>query len=223
MQLPATRKSKVRLPPIKRTARKTPPPRAARKTPLKSTAETTAENGQNAQSACQDAAYAQSANPGQNADTQYAGTILGMPGVGAYPTRRPLASPTGVLWSGGYGAPYGQYGNRPYNGYYHTPLCPRSTVAAGVRDSHTAVRTVQHPQGQGYGVPYGQPPVNPLLSKMPQTEQILPLPQRTDRNLKKRMSKGLIAFICVACCVTVGVVGLSIGIIAGKALGEDRL
>ena len=34
------------------------------------------------------------------------------------------------------------------------------------------------------------------------------------------MSKGLIAFICVACCVAVGVVGLSIGIIAGKALGK---
>ena len=34
------------------------------------------------------------------------------------------------------------------------------------------------------------------------------------------MSKGLIAFICVACCVAVGVIGLSIGIIAGKALGK---
>ena len=59
-----------------------------------------------------------------------------------------------------------------------------STVAAGVRDSHTAVRTVSIRRVRDTVYHTVSLPLIPII-KMPQTEQILPLPQRTDRNLKK--------------------------------------
>lgn len=196
---------------------------------IESTAESTAENGQNAQSDCQDAAYAQSANPGgQNADTQYAGTqgasAQGMPGgsapYGQY-TPPPPRQPYGVPPYGqGYGAPYGQYGNRPYNGYYHTPPVPPVYGCGRGQGQPYGGQNGQHPQGQGYGVPYGQPPVNPYYQNAANGANSSASAKNGQKPQKKRMSKGLIAFICVACCVAVGVVGLSIGIIAGKALGK---
>ena len=191
--------------------------------------ESTAENGQNAQSACQDAAYAQSANlGGQNADTQYAGaqgaSAQGMPGgsapYGQY-TPPPPRQPYGVPPYGqGYGAPYGQYGNRPYNGYYHTPPVPPVYGCGRGQGQPYGGQNGQHPQGQGYGVPYGQPPVNPYYQNAANGANSSASAKNGQKPQKKRMSKGLIAFICVACCVAVGVVGLSIGIIAGKALGK---
>lgn len=191
--------------------------------------ESTAENGQNAQSDCQDAAYAQSANPGgQNADTQYAGaqgaSAQGMPGgsapYGQY-TPPPPRQPYGVPPYGqGYGAPYGQYGNRPYNGYYHTPPVPPVYGCSRGQGQPYGGQNGQHPQGQGYGVPYGQPPVNPYYQNAANGANSSASAKNGQKPQKKRMSKGLIAFICVACCVAVGVVGLSIGIIAGKALGK---
>ena len=191
--------------------------------------ETTAENGQNAQSACQDAAYAQSANlGGQNADTQYAGaqgaSAQGMPGgsapYGQY-TPPPPRQPYGVPPYGqGYGAPYGQYGNRPYNGYYHTPPVPPVYGCGRGQGQPYGGQNGQHPQGQGYGVPYGQPPVNPYYQNAANGANSSASAKNGQKPQKKRMSKGLIAFICVACCVAVGVIGLSIGIIAGKALGK---
>lgn len=191
--------------------------------------ESTAEDGQNAQSACQDAAYAQSANPGgQNADTQYAGaqgaSAQGMPGgsapYGQY-TPPPPRQPYGVPPYGqGYGAPYGQYGNRPYNGYYHIPPVPPVYGCGRGQGQPYGGRNGQHPQGQGYGVPYGQPPVNPYYQNAANGANSSASAKNGQKPQKKRMSKGLVAFICVACCVAVGVIGLSIGIIAGKALGK---
>lgn len=191
--------------------------------------ESTAEDGQNAQSACQDAAYAQSANPGgQNADTQYAGaqgaSAQGMPGgsapYGQY-TPPPPRQPYGVPPYGqGYGAPYGQYGNRPYNGYYHIPPVPPVYGCGRGQGQPYGGRNGQHPQGQGYGVPYGQPPVNPYYQNAANGANSSASAKNGQKPQKKRMNKGLVAFICVACCVAVGVIGLSIGIIAGKALGK---
>lgn len=202
---------------------------AATESGTENSVETTAENGQNAQSACQDAAYAQSANPGgQNADTQYAGaqgaSAQGMPGgsapYGQY-TPPPPRQPYGVPPYGqGYGAPYGQYGNRPYNGYYHTPPVPPVYGCGRGQGQPYGGQNGQHPQGQGYGVPYGQPPVNPYYQNAANGANSSASAKNGQKPQKKRMSKGLIAFICVACCVAVGVVGLSIGIIAGKALGK---
>lgn len=191
--------------------------------------ESTAEDGQNAQSACQDAAYAQSANlGGQNADAQYAGaqgaSAQGMPGgsapYGQY-TPPPPRQPYGVPPYGqGYGAPYGQYGNRPYNGYYHIPPVPPVYGCGRGQGQPYGGQNGQHPQGQGYGVPYGQPPVNPYYQNAANGANSSASAKNGQKPQKKRMSKGLIAFICVACCVAVGVIGLSIGIIAGKALGK---
>ena len=202
---------------------------AATESGTESSVESTAENGQNAQSACQDAAYAQSANPGgQNADTQYAGaqgaSAQGMPGgsapYGQY-TPPPPRQPYGVPPYGqGYGAPYGQYGNRPYNVYYHTPPVPPVYGCGRGQGQPYGGQNGQHPQGQGYGVPYGQPPVNPYYQNAANGANSSASAKNGQKPQKKRMSKGLIAFICVACCVAVGVVGLSIGIIAGKALGK---
>lgn len=202
---------------------------AATESGTENSIETTAENGQNAQSACQDAAYAQSANPGgQNADTQYAGaqgaSAQGMPGgtapYGQY-TPPPPRQPYGVPPYGqGYGAPYGQYGNRPYNGYYHTPPVPPVYGCGRGQGQPYGGQNGQHPQGQGYGVPYGQPPVNPYYQNAANGANSSASAKNGQKPQKKRMSKGLIAFICVACCVAVGVIGLSIGIIAGKALGK---
>lgn len=110
----------------------------------------------------------------------------------------------------GCGAPYGQYYNRPYNGYYHSaPVPPPYGYGQGY--GHPGQ---QGGQGYGYVPPYGQQPYNP--SANPANH---PAPSGK-KPPKKRMSKGLIAFICVACCVAVGVIGLSIGIIAGKAMGK---
>lgn len=202
---------------------------AATENGAENSVESTAENGQNAQSDCQDAAYAQSANPGgQNADTQYAGaqgaSAQGMPGgsapYGQY-TPPPPRQPYGVPPYGqGYGAPYGQYGNRPYNGYYHTPPVPPVYGCGRGQGQPYGGQNGQHPQGQGYGVPYGQPPVNPYYQNAANGANSSASAKNGQKPQKKRMSKGLIAFICVACCVAVGVVGLSIGIIAGKALGK---
>lgn len=202
---------------------------AATESGTENSIESTAENGQNAQSACQDAAYAQSANPGgQNADTQYAGaqgaSAQGMPGgsapYGQY-TPPPPRQPYGVPPYGqGYGAPYGQYGNRPYNGYYHTPPVPPVYGCGRGQGQPYGGQNGQHPQGQGYGVPYGQPPVNPYYQNAANGANSSASAKNRQKPQKKRMSKGLIAFICVACCVAVGVIGLSIGIIAGKALGK---
>lgn len=202
---------------------------AATESGTENSIESTAENGQNAQSACQDAAYAQSANPGgQNADTQYAGaqggSAQGMPGgsapYGQY-TPPPPRQPYGVPPYGqGYGAPYGQYGNRPYNGYYHTPPVPPVYGCGRGQGQPYGGQNGQHPQGQGYGVPYGQPPVNPYYQNAANGANSSASAKNGQKPQKKRMSKGLIAFICVACCVAVGVIGLSIGIIAGKALGK---
>ena len=202
---------------------------AATESGTENSIESTAENGQNAQSACQDAAYAQSANlGGQNADTQYAGaqggSAQGMPGgsapYGQY-TPPPPRQPYGVPPYGqGYGAPYGQYGNRPYNGYYHTPPVPPVYGCGRGQGQPYGGQNGQHPQGQGYGVPYGQPPVNPYYQNAANGANSSASAKNGQKPQKKRMSKGLIAFICVACCVAVGVVGLSIGIIAGKALGK---
>ncbi len=109
-----------------------------------------------------------------------------------------------------YGVPYGQYYNRPYNGYYHSaPVPPPYGYGPGY--GHPGQ---QGGQGYGYVPPYGQHPYNP--SANPANH---PAPSGK-KPPKKRMSKGLIAFICVACCVAVGVIGLSIGIIAGKAMGK---
>lgn len=201
---------------------------------IESTADTTAENGQNAQSACQDAAYAQSANPdGQNAgaqgaDTQYAGaqggSAQGMPGgsapYGQYtppPPRQPYGAPP---YGQGYGAPYGQYGNRPYNGYYHIPPVPPVYGCGRGQGQPYGGQNGQHPQGQGYGVPYGHPPVNPYYQNAANGANSSVSAKDGQKPQKKRMSKGLIAFICVACCVAVGVIGLSVGILAGKAMGK---
>lgn len=202
---------------------------AATENGAENSVESTAENGQNAQSDCQDAAYAQSANPGgQNADTQYAGaqgaSAQGMPGgsapYGQY-TPPPPRQPYGVPPYGqGYGAPYGQYGNRPYNGYYHTPPVPPVYGCGRGQGQPYGGQNGQHPQGQGYGVPYGQPPVNPYYQNAANGANSSASAKNGQKPQKKRMSKGLIAFICVACCVAVGVIGLSIGIIAGKALGK---
>lgn len=202
---------------------------AATESGTENSIESTAENGQNAQSACQDAAYAQSANlGGQNADTQYAGaqgaSAQGMPGgsapYGQY-TPPPPRQPYGVPPYGqGYGAPYGQYGNRPYNGYYHTPPVPPVYGCGRGQGQPYGGQNGQHPQGQGYGVPYGQPPVNPYYQNAANGANSSASAKNGQKPQKKRMSKGLIAFICVACCVAVGVIGLSIGIIAGKALGK---
>lgn len=202
---------------------------AATESDTENSIESTAENGQNAQSACQDAAYAQSSNlGGQNADTPYAGaqgaSAQGMPGgsapYGQY-TPPPPRQPYGVPPYGqGYGAPYGQYGNRPYNGYYHTPPVPPVYGCGRGQGQPYGGQNGQHPQGQGYGVPYGQPPVNPYYQNAANGANSSASAKNGQKPQKKRMSKGLIAFICVACCVAVGVIGLSIGIIAGKALGK---
>ncbi len=198
--------------------------------------ENAAENGQSAQPAYQqnvqntyqDAAYAQSANlSGQGVNGQ--GAAHGMPGgpapCGQYtPPRHPYGVPP---YGQGYGAPYGQYGNRPYNGYYHTPPVPPVYGYDPVQGQQPqgqgqpyGGQNGQHPQGQGYGAPYGQPSVNPYYQNAANGANSSAPAKNAQKPPKKRMSKGLIAFICVACCVAVGVIGLSIGILAGKALGN---
>lgn len=112
----------------------------------------------------------------------------------------------------GCGAPYGQYYNRPYNGYYHSaPVPPPYGYGQGY--SHPGQ---QGGQGYGYVPPYGQQPYNP--SANPANH---PAPSGK-KPPKKRMSKGLVAFICISCCVAVGIIGLSIGVVAGKAMGKNN-
>lgn len=193
MQLPAARKPKVRLPPIKRLARKTPPPRAARKTPLKAPQKPPQKTAKTRNRPAKMLLMykAQTLADRMQIHSMQAHRVRqlrGMPGgsapYGQY-TPPPPRQPYGVPPYGqGYGAPYGQYGNRPYNGYYHTPPVPPVYGCGRGQGQPYGGQNGQHPQGQGYGVPYGQPPLIPII-KMPQTEQILPLPQRTDRNLKK--------------------------------------
>ena len=115
---------------------------------------------------------------------------------------------------------YTHLGNRPYNGYYHIPPVPPVYGCGRGQGQPYGGQNGQHPQGQGYGVPYGQPPVNPYYQNAANGANSSASAKNGQKPQKKRMSKGLIAFICVACCVAVGVIGLSIGIIAGKALGK---
>lgn len=116
----------------------------------------------------------------------------------------------------GYGAPYGHYYNRPYNGYYHTSPVP-PPYGYGQGQQYGGQNGPQQ-GGQGYGhvPPYGQHPAGPY-SANPANH---PSASSGKKPPKKRMSKGLVVFICIACCVAVGVIGLSIGIVAGKALGK---
>lgn len=78
------------------------------------------------------------------------------------------------------------------------------------------------PPRQNYGQPYGRnynqtPPPHYGYTRPPYN----PPYQAGPAPATKGMSKGLIVFICVLCCVAVGAMGISIGVLAGRKSLKD--
>ncbi len=125
---------------------------------------------------------------GQNAG-QYGGQSAAEPGNGQNPAQNNGQNTAG-------GAAYGQY-TPPRQNYYGGPYYGQRGQYGGYYRPNTP------PPPYGYNrYPYGQYYNN---------SQPAPAPA------KKGMSKGLIAFICIVCCVAVGVMGLSAGMLITRS------
>lgn len=90
---------------------------------------------------------------------------------------------------------------------------------AGQTGSHGQYTPPRQNYGQPYGRYYNQTPPPPYGYTRPPYN---PHYQSGPAPAKKSMSKGLIVFICVLCCVAVGAMGISIGVLAGRKSLKDN-
>lgn len=90
---------------------------------------------------------------------------------------------------------------------------------AGQIGSHGQYTPPRQNYGQPYGRYYNQTPPPPYGYTRPPYN---PPYQSGPAPAKKSMSKGLIVFICVLCCVAVGAMGISIGVLAGRKSLKDN-